>query len=221
MNTRFKLLFEGEPDIDLVRFKQSLPSNFEVSKEHNEIFVSLPSKTPEDTKCQYIIDRELDRHFFLTCVKIKATMIKKRVTANFEISCRIHGKLSEQVEPQKWNYNLSVQLRLWSIAVDANEVLLQIILFYQIIELSIPNSQSIPKYTDSTIPPVPIVECRFLRNMAAHSGEVGDAQLKKYCEYLGFPTLLHDPTDPQYLIILKSKLKLLESEAKSAIEREL
>lgn len=222
MKTKFKLIFEGdEPDINIPQFKKSLPWNFEFTKEKDGLHISLNSVTPEDDKCQFLIDRELDRHFFLTSVKIKASMIRTRVSASITTRFNIHGALGEDVKPQQWNYELPIQLKLWSIAIDSNEILLQIILFYQIIELTYTDDQCFPIYIDSTVAPAPLTECKFLRNMAAHSGDVGSPQLKRYCEYLSIPEVMHDPTDLQYIGIFKSKLYLLKSEAQNAIQKSL
>ena len=80
MKTVFKLQFEGEPAIDLSKFQSSLPHAFLVREKNDGVYVEIESDLKEDDRCQRLIDRELDRHFFLTCVKIKANMIKKKIT---------------------------------------------------------------------------------------------------------------------------------------------
>ena len=224
MQTKFKLIFETDKSaLDLVLFKQSLPKNFVVTDEASGIFISLNSSQLEDHKCQYLIDRELDRHFFLTCVKVKASMVRKQVWAQHTTKYRILDGLDDNIGPQQWDYDLSIQLKLWSLAIDCEEVMLQIILFYQIIELEYPERECFPKYGDPSIPPEPLTECRLLRNLATHSGAVSDRsfQLKKYCEYLNIPEMMHDPTDYQYMAIFNNKVNLLMSEAKRIIERKI
>jgi hypothetical protein len=131
MPTKFKLIFESdEPDIDLPRFWKSLPRTLEITEEQDGIYVTVPSNENEDKKRQYLINRELDRHFFLTCVKIKAAMVKRRVTASFTSRYRIHGRLDPDIEPQSWNYDLSVQLRLWALVDEAEDLIVKVILFY-------------------------------------------------------------------------------------------
>ena len=147
MKTRFKLIFEGEPDLDLALFRKSIPEVFQVTEENDGIYVGIESTTPEDKSCQFLLERELDRHFFLTAVKIEASMICSRVKRSIKLQWRIHGGLPKDIAPQKWNYELPIQLRLWSIAVDSNEMLLKVILFFQIIELSYPNKSDYPMYT--------------------------------------------------------------------------
>jgi hypothetical protein len=161
----------------------------------------------------------LDRHFFLTCVKIKAEMMTKIVGIEEEFRFRIHGELPRDIKPQKWNYELPIQLRLWSIAVDLhNEFRLQILYYYHIIELAYPDKASFPDYTDHTIAPHPLTECKFLRHLIAHAGEVTGSQLKQYCKYLDIPEVMFDLTDRMYESILLSKVKLLEDQARKAIE---
>lgn len=222
MNTKFKLIFEGnEPDIAIPRFERSLPSYFEVTVEGDGIYIIIKSEKAEDERCQYLINRELDRHFFLTAVKIQAEMMRTSVTANLKIKYRIHDSLPETITPQRWNYELPIQLKLWSIAVDSDNICLKLILLFQIIELSYPDQNQYPEYTDPSIAPDPLTECKFLRHLVVHSGEVRGKQLKRYCKYLSIPELMVDLTDPKYLSILDQKINLLETQAKNAISKSL
>ena len=221
--TKFKLNFEtNEPDIDLDRFQKSLPSTFLVFEENGAIFISVETATDEDENSKYLVERELDRHFFITCVKITAEMVRKRVQSSFISWYRIHGELPEGIKPQKWNYELPIQLKLWSMAIDLhNEFQLQILLYFHILELAYPSKNSYPDYTDPTTTPHPLTECKFLRHLVAHAGEVGGSQLKLYCQYLDIPELMFDVTDRRFQEILLSKVKLLEEQAKKAIENNL
>ena len=98
MNTKFKLIFEGnEPDIEIPKFKRSLPANFEVTEEGDGIYITIKSEKAEDVRCQYLVNRELDRHFFLTAIKIRAEMIRSRVAASLTVKYRIHGSLPENI----------------------------------------------------------------------------------------------------------------------------
>ena len=221
--TKFKLLFETDvPDIDLPLFQKSLPSSFKAYEDNGNVFVDIETSIEEDSNAKYLIDRELDRHFFLTCVKIKAEMIKKRFCANLDMHSRIHGELPENIQPQKWNYELPLQLRLWSMAIDLyNEFRLQILCYFQIIELAYPKKSSFPQYTDSTTPPHPLTECKFLRHLIVHAGDVSKGQLKLYCRYLDIPEKMYDVTNAKYQSKLLGKVKLLKNEAQKAIEKNL
>jgi len=218
MSTRFKLIFESkEPDIDVPIFQRSLPSDFEVTDEAEGIYITIASQNPEDERCQYLVDRELDRHFFLTSVKIRAEMMRRTLTGNRVIRNRIHGCLPKVIGPQCWNYELPIQLRLWSMADDADDPALKVILLFQIIELSYPEKSHYPRYTAPNTAPHVLTECKFVRHLVAHSGDVGDEQLKWYCEYLNIPEMMLDPTDSTYATIINQKLKLLEMQARNAI----
>ncbi len=223
--TKFKLLFESDergPDIDLPLFQQSLPSSFTVYEEEGDIFIDIETSVDEDENAKYLIDRELDRHFFLTCVKIRSEMVKKHISNALIQRWRIHDSLPKDVKPQKWNYELPLQLRLWSMAVDLyNEFRLQILYYFHIIELSYPNRSSYPPYTDDTVPPHPLTECKFLRHLIAHAGDVENKQLKLYCKHIGIPEKMYDVTNPKYQEILLGKVKLLEEQAKEAIKKDL
>ena len=221
--TKFKLFFETEePDIDLEKFKKSLPSSFEVQKKDRDIFISLKTSVEDDDNAKYLIDRELDRHFFLTCVKITAEIVKRTVTSSFTSRYRIHGDLPENIEPQVWNYELPIMLKLWSLAIDLhNEFRLQLLYYFHIIELAYPERSSYPDYTDGTSPPHPLTECKLIRHLVAHAGDVGSNQLKAYCRYLGIPEVMFDVTDRRYQSMLLGKVSLLEEQAKKAIEKYL
>lgn len=227
MKTKFKLYFESDPpDIDKALFIQSLPDNFELTQEENTFYISILSNESEDRKCQFFIDRELDRHFFLTSVKIEAKMVKAKglISASHASTWRAHNGLNENIAPQQWNYELPLQLRLWSMAIDSNQILLKVIFYFQIIELSYPDPNNIhhyPKYLDIKSAPAPLTECKMLRNLAVHSGNKLKTQQKSYCDYLKIPQKLYDPTDPIYTHIFEKKLILLETEAKKAIEKSL
>ena len=73
--TEFKLIFEGKSDLKIDKFQQSLPSDFRIAERDDGIYVTIESTFPDDEQCQYLIDRELDRHFFLTNVRIQAEMV--------------------------------------------------------------------------------------------------------------------------------------------------
>lgn len=221
--TKFKLLFEtNEPDIDIEKFKKSLPSNFNVIEEGNEIYISLGISIDEDDNSKYLIERELDRYFFITNVKITAEIVKKQLTSSLANWSRIHGDLPDDIQPQKWNYELPIMLKLWSMAIDLhNEFRLQILYYFHIIELAYPKDTSYPEYKDHTQPPHPLTECKFIRHLVAHAGDVKKPQLKNYCKYLDIPGVMFDLTDRRYQSILLEKVHLLEEQAKKAIENNL
>jgi len=222
MATEFKLLFEEKPDLEIDKFRATLPPSFRVGKRDDGIYVTIKSALAGDARCQYLIDRELDRHFFLTCVRIRAEMVHTKVTSSLTVKYRIHSSLPDDVRPQNWNYQLAIQLRLWSIANDSTEVMTKLILLFQIIELTYPLYKGYyPKYTNSAKAPHALTECKFIRHLVAHSGDVTKVDLKKYCAYLGIPAVMFDITDPHCCNIITSKVALMEEEAKKVIEKAL
>ncbi len=164
MVTEFKLLFEDDSDINIDKFQQSLPANVLVEPRNDGIYVVIESTDSEDEKCQYLIDRELDRYYFLTNVRIRAEMIRSGVTLTIPIRWSIHGALPEDIQPQKWNYELPLQLRLWSLASATDVVIMKLLLLFQIIELTPPES-GYPYYNDPTKSPAPLAECKFVRHL--------------------------------------------------------
>ncbi len=222
MNTKFKLIFKGaKSDIDIARFGESLPLSFKVTEEGDGIYVTIKSKNGESEECQNLMNRELDRHFFLTSVRIRAEMVRVIMAVSVSTAWDVHNGLPEDVVPQYWGYELPIQLKLWSVAVDTGDIPLKVILFFQIIELAYPNEGDYPKYENSSKAPDPLTECKFLRNLAAHAGEVDNKKLKLYCKYLKIPESMIDRTKPEHISILSQKLGLLEKQAKYVISKSI
>lgn len=219
MLTLFVLIADGDAplDLDLSLFQQSLPKNIRVESRADGTYVSVDSKDPEDSTAQYCIDRELDRVYFLTCVRVRAVMCRKRVTASQSIRYSIHGTLPVTIAPQVWSYNLGLQLRLWAIASELDDPLAKLLLLFQIIELSYPLRSDYPQYIDSAIPPHPRTESKLLRHVVTHSGEVTGTELKNYCEHLGLPHLMLDRTDQQHMDIFAKRVAIVENEGKAVL----
>ncbi|OGW57647.1 MAG: hypothetical protein A2Z09_00975 [Nitrospirae bacterium RBG_16_43_8] len=200
-----------------IAFQCSLPANFKLKEENDGIYIYVESDVTGDEQLEYLVNRELDWHFFLTSVKIKAEIVKSSLTVTLGYSYRIHGQLPANIGPQRWNYELPIQLRLWALADHSRDMITKVILLFQIIELAFPASSQYPEYRDSSIAPHPLTECKFVRHLVAHAGDVSGQQLKLYCNYLGWPERMHDPTDISYMVLIKSKLYLLETQAKDVI----
>jgi len=221
--TKFKLYFETEkPDIEIDKFQQSLPPTFQVREEKGSIFIIIQTPIEEDENATYLVERELDRHFFFTCVKITAEMARKTIVSSLTSRWRVHGGLPDDITPQNWSPELAIQLKLWAMAVDLyNEFRMQILFYFQIIELAYPSNTSYPEYTDFTVPPHPLTECKFIRHLVAHAGRVGSRQLKLYCQFLAIPEIMSNVTGRRYQKILQNKVKLLKEQAKLAFEKSL
>lgn len=224
MKTKFKLIFKCDTakekcfNNELQAFKKSLPSTFTLEKEKDDFFISIETKKEEDHSVQYLIDRELDKYFFLTHIEISAEIITKYTGKPFVSVTGGYGSLHDNISPQKWNYNLPLQLRLWRRAYESDNFRLRMLYYFQIIELFSP---TYPPYADSANPPHPRTECKYLRHLIAHAGEVTSSGLKKYCHYLQIPELMFDETDSEYQRIISNKESLLKEQAMCAIEEQL
>lgn len=129
----------------------------------------------------------------------------------------MHGALPVTIKPLAWSYELALQLRLWAIAAPHDDQLVKILLLFQVIELSYPSKNDYPPYVDHTTPPHPRTECKLLRHLVAHSGDVDGTDLKNYCAYLGLPALMLDRTDPHYVAVLTNKASFVELEARKVL----
>lgn len=98
MPTLFKLVEASgnSPDIDVARFQQALPTDMKLDSCADGMYVSVDS---DDETAQFRIDRELDRLYFLTCVRIRAEMCRTTVTATLTIRYSIHGSLPPTIMP--------------------------------------------------------------------------------------------------------------------------
>ena len=224
--TKFKLFFETKvPDLDIVKFQQSLPAAFKVTTEKKNIFVIIETPEEEDSNAVELIQRELDRYFFITCVKISAEMVRSVCRNGLCVRWSVHGELPDNILPQQWNSILPLQLRLWSIAVDLHDdYRMKVLYFFQIIELSYPLTEKhYPPYKDPKKKPHERTECKLLRHLIVHAGEISERnkQLKNYCKYLEIPEKMFDLVNSDYSNILKQKVSLLEEQARFAIERNL
>ena len=222
MSTLFKLIPKDDTmDLDITLFQESLPRTFEVSSRADGLYLKVATSKAEDMTAQYLVDRELDRLFFLTRIRLKGVMCTKVITMSVRLVWGDRGILPVNVTRQKWSYELALQLRLWALAGEEVDPLMKIVLLYQIIELAYPSKNDYPAYTDAQMPPDTRTECKFLRHLVVHAGDVISPQLKIYCEYLGLPPLMLDRTDAQHVEVLSNKFTLVEHTARSAIEKAL
>lgn len=217
--TSFRLLPARDPlDIDLKAFQSMLPSIMSVVPREGATYIDVETSKDEDECAQFLVDRELDRVFFLTSVRVKSEMCRRTVSSEQRFAWSIHAPIPPGTTVQTWNYELGLQLRLWSLACETDDPLTKIVLFYQIIELSCPPRD---QYEDPSRPPKPLTECKLLRNLIVHAGNVTFPETKNYCEYLGMPELMCDRTDRSYVELLAAKQGFVESQAQGVIQRAL
>lgn len=224
MPTRYRLVPEGEHvDIDLTLFRRALPSSILLEEESGDVYATLDSQESEDSRTQLLIDRELDRLFFLTCVRLRAEMCQRTVMASLKIRYRIHGSLPTKVHPQIWSDQLTLQLRLWALAADVEDAYLKVLLFYQIIELSYPDSRdksSYPQYKDSRSAPHPRTEAKLLRHLVAHAGDA-KKEASAYLQFLGLPPMLSNLVHPNWVEKVTERIAIVERQAREVLQSAL
>jgi len=221
MPTRYRLVPEGHNfDVDLALFRCTLPSSILIEEENGDVYATVDSTGPEDSSTQLMIDRELDRLFFLTCVRLRAEMCRSTVMATLKIRYRVHGYLPFEVRPQTWSDQLTLQLRLWAIAVDAGDIYLRALLFYQIIELSYPDTSdatAYPPYKDLLLEPHPRTESKLIRHLVVHAGGA-KKQTSKYLQFLGLPPVLSNLVHPEWTGKIAERVEIIERQAREVIE---
>lgn len=213
--------------------KEILPEHFQLKTEENNYYLIITTSKAVDGEVFIEVQRECDRIYFLTGEQLNPRFEWKRndegLTTHLndiKSDARIVKSLPDDIGRQKWNLALSIQLRLWQLSKLSDlPIAAKINLLFQIIEISFPNTRDktdYPDYNDITNPPDPKKESLFLRNLASHGkGMVGDLQIKNYCRFLNITETLHDPTDTNFIKALKSRLKIVEQEARNIIKLQL
>lgn len=221
MPTRYRLVPEGQHlDVDMVLFRDALPSSIILEEERGNVYAILDSKGSEESSTQILINRELDRLFFLTCVRLRAEMCRRTVTASFKFGFRIHGHLPAVVRPQIWSDQLTLQLRLWALAADVEDTYLKVLLLYQIIELSYPNTRdniAYPPYDNSLSEPHPRTEAKLLRHLVAHAG-ASKKETSAYLKFLGLPSVLSNLVHPDWIGKITERVSIVERQAREILQ---
>ena len=184
------------------------------------------------------LQKEIDRIFFLTGIHIDSileeieeedgnTTMFQLICSSPSISANVAESLSaHRITTQQWeDNNLSVQLRLWTLAQKEVTLAAKVNLLFQIIEIEHPKKESYPEYKnpeDTNAEPIdfphPMTESRLLRNLVSHSkGEPQQIQLKRYCRRIGLDST-HDPTNPNFLSKIQERLHIPREQAKEIID---
>jgi hypothetical protein len=197
-----------------------------IEEKDDGTYISVETPVAEDPTAERDVHRELDRIFFLTCVRVRAEMCRTTVTSDLVCNYRIHGHLPQYIQPQSWTSKpeLALQLRLWSVADDTNDPPARLLIFFQIVELAFPETRDdahYPAYKDVSIPPHPRTEAKLLRNLVAHAGKPTNPQTETYIKFLGLEEMLSNRSDPEYLRVIGEKAEHVKSEARKAIESAL
>ena len=172
------------PFLEVETFKQLLPDTFTLEERNGDLYATVTTKE---------IQRELDRIFFLTGIRVKFDHLDKN---GFPLVVKVFRSVSGEVKSfnnhissqKKWNDKIEVQLKLWDSAMSTTDTPLKIIFLFQIIELE---NMRKPKdeYCDSSQPPDPLKECYLLRDIVAHIGENPHKQTKVYLNFLGISSM--------------------------------
>lgn len=210
-------------DLDKLLLQKSLDPSMKVQDRNDGTYVVIGQDGDKESEnAQRRLNRELDRIFFLTSVRLTAELASGSVSCTLSLCWNVHGRLPETVEPQCWTPELTLQLRLWRIAAGETDPAFKILLLFQIVELSYPctsDKDHYPTYNDTSYPPHPRTEAKLLRNLVAHAGKRTREETAKYLKYLGLPSVLSDRTDPAFLRAVSAKLPHIEGVAREIIGR--
>ena len=172
------------PDLEVETFKQLLPVHFTLEEEKGQLYATVTTRK---------IERELDRIYFLTGVRVTFDFLNENGDPNIlKVQRVVHGEIrsfNKNISSQKkWNDKIELQLKLWNSAMSAADTQIKIILLFQIIELeNIKRPQC--EYNDYTQPPDPLKECYLLRDIVAHIGKNPHKQTEVYLKFLGIPSM--------------------------------
>lgn len=224
MPTRYRLVPKSRRvDVDLAIFQSALPPSIVLEEESGAVYATVDSTESEDSATQPLIDRELDRLFFMTCVRLRAEMCRKTVTAYLKGSWSVHGSLTVGVLPQIWSANVALQLRLWALAADVEDASLKVLLLYQIIELSHPDTHdkdAYPAYKNYQSEPHPRTEAKLLRHLVAHAGEA-KKETSAYLQFLGLPPVLSNLVHPGWVEKITERVAVVQQQAWEVLQAAL
>ncbi len=210
------------------------PVNFCIEQDEKiYLLAEFPPVTTESDSL-YFVQREIDRIFFLTGVKIKYEL--KTIEDdngintgfdNFRMDLGVVGPLPKDIARQQWSKDdLTIHLRLWNMAhSQAIPLAAKINLLFQIIEIEYPDTYDdkiyIP-YGDTKNPPANMTEAKLLRNLMSHvKNSKVKTQVENYCKFLKLKPGMHDPADRDFMNCVKKRLFVLENEAQKIIESKI
>ncbi len=222
MPTVYHIVLEGRGiDLEYDRFRAALPPTIDLKLQPDGLYATVESAGSDDSDTQQLIDRELDRIFFLTNVRLRAVACPTTGTVELKLVVRVLGGIPHGTCPQQWTDHLALQLRLWAMAVDSTDPCLSILLFFQIIELSYPKTTdetAYPKYTGAFLHPR--TEAKLLRNFVAHTGNAR-SETSKYLEFLGLLSYPSNLVHPDWRRVISKKVAHVEAQAHSVLKSAL
>lgn len=221
MQLIYRLLIETPvAEFDLDSFRKLLPGSIEARRQDDAHFLRIQAE--DHTEAQALIDRELDRYYFLSYIKCRAEPYEPGYGPwSDEVWSTTLKPLPEALGPQtRGDDPLWIQLRLWGAALEQRNLVLKTILLFQILELKHPNRKdaAYPEYDHTDKAPSPLRECTLLCDWVAHAGTDIRPRLKRYCDYLGVDEKFYEPTDPAAGAVLAKRIHILESDAPKIID---
>ncbi|MHB1245271.1 MAG: hypothetical protein ACYCZH_02440 [Sulfuriferula sp.] len=222
MLTVYHLVSEDQGiDLEYHRFRAALPPTIDLKLQPDGYYATIESTGPDDSDAQQLIDRELDRIYFLTTMRLRAEACSATGIVRLKLVIRVFGRIPNGTCPQQWTGSLALQLRLWAMAVDSTDPYLSILLFFQVIELSYPDTTdktAYPKYTGTFLHPR--TEAKLLRNLVAHAGNA-QSETSKYLEFLGLPPCLSNLIHPDWSRVISKRITHVKTQAYSGLKSAL
>lgn len=232
---KFKYKISNFGHITIENIFNIFPKNISIDDNNGNIFLIFehdPGTTENDA--YFCLQRETDRVFFLTGINIQYDLVSIEnddgsLTAFSDLQTIVNAvaKLPHNINRQQWaSDDVSVHLRLWFLAFSPHLPLAaKVNLLFQIIEIEYPDTgdNSIyPAYDDSNIPPDSKTESKLLRHLMSHGNTpIGSPQLREYCIFLGISPEMHNPTNPQFISRVNSRLSVLKDEALRTIDEKI
>ncbi len=231
---KFKYELRDTAYFSAAQLTKIFPVNFVIEQDDKiYLLAEFPPVTTESDSL-YIVQREIDRIFFLTGVNMKYEL--KTIEDdnginiglnNLRMDLGVVELLPNDIDHQQWSKdNITVHLRLWNMAHSlAIPLAAKINLLFQIIEIEYPNTQDkevyIP-YLDTKNPPSNMTEAKLLRDLMSHGkNSKVKTQLENYCKFLKLKPGMHDPADRDFMNCVKKRLFVLENEAQKIIESKI
>lgn len=202
-----------------------LPRRMSMQVDGDIWHIEVESRTEEDADTQQLVDRELDRVFFFTMVRLSAEMCRRTVGVSLHCSWDVQADLPPGLKAQDWSQTLELQARYWRYAADTSDPILRVLLYFQVIELTHPrldDQRAYPEFTgleNATLHPR--TESKLLRHLVTHAGDDSWPETTAYLRHLELPAVLNNMAHPTWKAILQQKVSIVQAQAKKILDARL
>lgn len=117
-------------DLDIEAVNRVLHSSMRMEARSDGVYIVVETPIKNDERAIQLVQQELDRIYFFTCVRTTAEMVTGQVSTDLTLSYSIHRPLPTGLGPQNWTPEVALQLRLWAVAINIPDPATKILIFF-------------------------------------------------------------------------------------------